>query len=56
MINKKHSSKNLFKVRFWSLGQIASSARERVDILDHQRNFVAAEAMAKEWLIEQPYY
>jgi hypothetical protein len=54
MINKKHSSNNLFKVRFWSLGQIASSAKERFDALYHQRNFVDAEAMAKEWLVEQP--
>jgi hypothetical protein len=54
MIKKKHSPNNSFHARFWSLGQIASSAKDRVDALYRQRKFVDAEAMAKEWLVEQP--
>jgi hypothetical protein len=55
MIKKKHFADNSFHVRFWCLGQIASSAKDRVDALYRQRNFADAEAMAKEWLVEQPY-
>jgi hypothetical protein len=54
MIKKNNPSNDFFHVRFWSTGQIASSAKERVDALCHQRNFVDAEAMAKEWLVKLP--
>ena len=52
-MNKKNLAANqLPYIRYWRLGQISGSAKERIDALLIRRQANDARAMAAEWIID----
>ena len=52
MNKKNHASNQLPYIRYWKLGQISGSAKERIDTLLICGQANDARSMAAEWIID----